>query len=177
MWQLIAGPVLGVIGGLMTRWLDIKAEKQKAEERDKERGHELAVMDKEYILAERQARHESDMRIEEDDAKSFGQSYRVFSERLSEGVKLTKTQTNWALACDVFNRIIRPISTVYYQLGVAVLFSWSAWELRRRGIDAMTTEQISRVVSEIIYSIIAMAETTLFWWFGIRGSSKRGIAQ
>ena len=178
MWQLIAGPILGVVGGLMTRWLDIKAEKQKAEERDKERGHELAIMDKEFVLAERKATHESDLRIEEDDAASFGKSYEMFTERIvPEGARLTRTQTNFALGCDMINRLIRPLATIYYQLGVAVLFSWAAWELHRRGVDALTTEQLGKVTSEIIYSIIAMAETTLFWWFGIRGASKRGLAK
>lgn len=174
MIQLILGPILGTVGGLFTKWLDLKAEKQKAAERDKERAHELTVMDREYTLAEKKLKIESDLKMDEQDAAAFGESYKIFTDKLTpDGAKLKGKQLSFALFIDGFNRLVRPASTVYYQLGVAVLFSWSAWELHLRGVDALTTEQFGGIVTDIIYSIIAMAETTLFWWFGIRGSSPR----
>ena len=178
MWQLILGPILGTVGGLFNRWLDLKGEKQKAEEREKERGHELAVMDKEYALAERKATLEASIRESEADARAFEASYQFANERLlPDGTKLTPGQRWLALGVDAFTRLIRPTSTVWYQLALAGVFVWSALELRRRGMDALSAEQLGTLVSEIVYSIVAIAETTLFWWFGIRGTSKRGAAK
>jgi hypothetical protein len=174
MWQLILGPLLGTAGGLLTKWIDLKEKKIDLEEKQREREHELAVMEKEYILAEKKMTVESSLRLSEQDAATFNESYKIFTDKLTpDGAKLTKKQLSLTLLVDAFNRLIRPISTVYYQLGVAALFSWSAWELHIRGVDALTAEQFGAITTEIIFSIIGMAQTTLFWWFGIRGGSSR----
>ena len=173
MWQLILSPIIGLFGGFLTKWMDLKAEKQKADERAAERSHELLVMDKEYLLAEKKMKVESDLKVEELDAAALGESYKMFTDKMvPDGTKFTRKQISWALVIDGFNRIIRPISTIYYQLLVAVLFSWSAWELHVRGVDALTTAQFGVLVTEIIFSIIGMAQTTLFWWFGTRPKKK-----
>lgn len=175
MWQLILGPILGTVGGLFNRWIDLKGEKQKADEREKERSHELAVMDKEYAIAERRATLEASIRESEADARAFEASYQFANDRLlPEGSKLSPAQRWLALGVDAFSRLIRPMSTVWYQLALGGVFVWSALELRQRGLEALSAEQFGALVSEIIYSIVALAETTLLWWFGIRGTSKRG---
>lgn len=175
MWQLILGPILGTVGGLFNRWIDLKGEKQKAEERKEERAHELAVMDKEYALAERRATLEASIRESEADARAFEASYQFANDRLlPEGSKLSPAQRWLALGVDAFSRLIRPMATVWYQLALGGVFVWSALELRQRGLEALSAEQFGALVSEIIYSIVALAETTLLWWFGIRGTSKRG---
>lgn len=174
MWQLILGPILGTFGGLLNRWLDLKGEKQKAEERKEERAHELLVMDKEYALAERKATLEASMRQDEIAAESFSDSYKFANERLlPEGTKLTPGQKWLALAIDAFTRLIRPAATVWYQFALTGVFVWAAMELKRRGLSALTSEQFGALTAEIIYSIVGLAETTLLWWFGIRGPSKK----
>lgn len=175
MWQLILGPVLGTFGGLLNRWIDLKGEKQKADERDKERSHELAVMDKEYALAERRATIEAAMRESEADARAFEASYQFQNDKLlPSGSKLSPAQRWLALGVDAFSRMIRPMATVWYQLVLGGVFIWAALELKRRGLEAMSSNQLGLLVSDLVYSIVGLAETTLLWWFGIRGISKRG---
>lgn len=174
MWQLILGPILGTVGGLFNRWLDLKGEKQKADERDKERAHELAVMEKEFVLAERKATIEAAIRESEAAARAFEASYQFQNDKLlPDGSKLSPAQRWLALAIDAFSRLIRPASTVWYQLVLAGVFIWAALELRRRGLEALTSKQLGLLVADLVYSIVALAETTLLWWFGIRGLSKR----
>ncbi len=168
MWQLILGPVLGTFGGLVQKFFE-------GREKAAERQHELAVMDKEAELADRRLKIEQEIKTEQFDAAAFAASYNFANDRLlPEGAKLSKLQTWVALLVDSFSRLIRPMATVWYQLALAGVFCWAAYELNRINASVLDPEEMQTIVREIVFSIIGTSETVLFWWFGIRGMSKRG---
>jgi hypothetical protein len=41
------------------------------------------------------------------------------------------------------------------------------------GGQIFTAEEAGKIFREVAYSIVGMAETTLFWWYGIRRMSKK----
>ncbi len=175
MWQLILGPVLGVFGSAIEKWFALKEVQEKAKEKALDRAHELAVMEKESDLALKRITVEAEVKQSQAEQESFKTSYSFDSDRLTpDGAKLSRGMLWFTVIGDFFCKMIRPVSTVWYQLAVAAIFSWSALELRRRGVEALTTEEFGAVFSHIIYSVIGMAETTLFWWYGIRRMSTAG---
>jgi len=168
MWQLILGPLLGTIGGIATKWMEGKEKKA-------DRAHELAVMDKEAELADRRLKMEGELKREEMDAASFSASYQFNNDNLTpEHVKLSKGQLWLAIFVDALNRLIRPLMTVWYQFALAGCFIWAALLLQRLGVGALDVKEAQGMMHEIVYSVIGTAETILLWWFGIRGTSKRG---
>lgn len=167
MWQMILGPVLGAVGGLATKWLDSR-------EKEKDRAHELAVMDREAELADRRLKIEGELRREEAAEASFAASYQFNNERLvPEGAKLSKGQMWLAVFIDALTKSIRPCSTILYQFAIMGIFVWCAVELRRLNIDKLNPDEIHAIFREVIYTIIGTGETILLWWFGIRGTSRK----
>lgn len=168
MWQLILGPVLGTFGGIIQKYLESK-------EKAAERKHELDIMDKEAELADRRLKIEQEIKREQADAAAFSASYNFVNDRLlPDGGKLSKGQVWIALLVDALSRLIRPVATIWYQLALAGVFCWAAYELNRINAGLLDPTEMQAIVHEIIFSIIGTAETILLWWFGIRGMSKRG---
>lgn len=164
MWQLILGPIVGFLGSTVQKYFE---QKEKAADR----AHELAIMDREADYADRRLKVEQEMAVEKADAAAFGASYRYANDQLlPAGQKLTRGQTWLALLIDAFTKLIRPATTTWYQVAVAGVFAWCAWKVGGK-IDQAVASQIMK---EVIFSIIGLAETTLLWWYGIRGMSKRG---
>lgn len=167
MWQLILGPILGTAGGLVQKWFDSR-------EKVADRAHELALMDKEIAMADKRADIEKELAREAADSAAFSSSYQYANESLLPGdVKLNSKQTWLALGVEALTRSIRPVATIWYQLALAGVFSWTAYELSKVNGAMLDPTKMQGMLTEIVYSIIGTAETTLFWWFGIRGTSRR----
>lgn len=177
MWQLILGPILGIAGSVIEKVAEYKEAKLKAEERAKDRAHDLLVMDKEAELAIKKSTIEGQIRQDAAEQKTFSDSYKFNNDKLlPEDANLTPKQLNWIVAIEVLSKAIRPLTTVWYQLLIAVIFGWSAWQLVDAGSEAFSEKEIAGIFKEIIYSIIAMGETTLLWYYGIRRMSKKKAA-
>lgn len=174
MWQLIAAPILGIIGGAIEKYHEYKQEQLKAKERALDRQHELAVMDKEATLALKKLTVEGEIKQQAAEQQVFADSYKFNNDKLIPAdAKLSKTQLNWVVAVEVISKAVRPLSTIWYQVLIAVIFGWSAWKL----VDASTTvfsmKEIAEIYRQIVFSILGMGETTLLWWYGIRRMSKK----
>jgi hypothetical protein len=164
----IIGPLLGGLLGLGTKWLE---SKEKAADRQ----HELAVMDKEAGLASARLKLEGELKMEEADANAFAASYKFDNERLTpEGSKLSKGQLWLAIFIDALSKSVRPMSTIVYTGATFTILIWCMVTLNRAGQQGLTQTEMSQLVREVIYAIVYTSETILFWWFGIRGPSRRG---
>lgn len=174
MWQLIMGPILGIVGSGIEKFAEHKQAQLKAEERAKDRAHELLFMDKEAELALKKSTVEGQIRQDAAEQQTFSDSYKFNNSKLlPDDANLTPKQLGWIVAVEVFSKSIRPLSTVWYQLLIAVVFGWSAWQLVDAGTAAFSQKEIASIFKEIVFSIIAMGETTLLWWYGIRRMSKK----
>ncbi len=176
MWQLILGPILGLVGSGVEKFYELKTEKLKSEERARDRAHELSVMRLEGEQAINKVTVEGQIRQDEAAAKNFSDSYSFANDKLiPDDADLTRRQLNWLVAVEVISKMIRPLSTLWYQVLVAIVFGWSAWRLVGvgAGADVFTAKEAAGIFREVVFSIIGMAETTLFWWYGIRRMSKK----
>jgi hypothetical protein len=173
-WQLILGPILGLVGSGIEKYTEHRKEVLKAEEREKDRKHELAVMSMEADLALKRTTVEGAIRKAEGEQKTFDASYHFANDKLlPEGQTLTEKQTNWIVAVEVISKAIRPLSTIWYQVLVAAIFSWSAYTLVNASAEILSQQEVAGIYKEVVFSIIGMAETTLLWWYGIRRMSKK----
>lgn len=164
----IIGPILGGLLGLGTKWLE-------GREKAADRSHELAVMDKEAALAASRLKLEGELRMEEADASAFAASYKFDNERLTpEGSRLSKGQLWLAIGIDALSKSVRPMSTIVYTGATFTILIWCLVSLNRAGQAGLTQAEMAQIVREVIYAIVYTSETILFWWFGIRGPSKRG---
>lgn len=174
MWQLIIGAVTGFLGPIVTQWFHLKEERLKAEERAKDRIHELAVIDKEGEWATKRLTIEGEIRAEEAAQQSFAASYQFGNENLiPDGAKLTPKQMNWVVRVEVFSKAIRPFTTVYYNIVFAVLYSVLAWQIVKTGQVFLSSKESIDIFRECTYSMIGLTETCTLWWYGARKMSKR----
>ena len=174
MWQLILGPVLGIIGSFSEKFFEHKQAVLEASERQKDRDHDLNVMKAEGDLADKRLRVEGEMTVNRIDAETFGENYKNANTSLvPKDAELTKTQLSWVLAVEIFCKLIRPCTTVMYQVGIAAIFGWAAWNIMDTGGDFFSGDEFSEMFKHLVYSIIGLAETTLLWWYGIRRMSKK----
>jgi hypothetical protein len=174
MLQLILGPVLGIVGGALEKFTEFKTKQLEMAERALERAHDLAIITKEADILYKQVTLQGEIEVNRIDAESFKDSYKMHSDSLiTEGTKLTEKQVSRILLVELFSRIIRPLSTVLYQVFLAVIFGWAAWNLAQQGSSVFAGSEFKGMFKEMVYSIIGMAETTLFWYFGVRRMSKK----
>jgi hypothetical protein len=174
MWQLIAGPLFGLIGSGVEKWAEHKENQRKDAERREERKHELDVMQFELdnaVTLEKLRGNEKRMTI---DQQVFGDNIKAAAVSLiPEGQKLEGWMLGLTVCTEVFCKAVRPTSTVFYQIFVAAIFTWAAYNAVQQGAEVFAPEEYAQIVKEVIYSVIGMAETTLFWWYGIRRMSKK----
>jgi len=177
-WQLIAGPLFGILGGALEKFTEYKTKQLEMEERALDRAHDLAVLDKEAEIALKQVTIQGEIEVNRMDAQAFSDSYKMHSDSLiPEGAKLTSKQISRVLWVELFSRIIRPLATTLYQVFLACIFGWAAWNLAQTGSTMFDSSEFRVMFKEMIYSIIGMAETTLFWYFGVRRMSKKKAHQ
>ena len=173
-WQLIAGPILGLIGSGVEKLAEHKENQRKAKERDLDRKHELSVMQFEIDNAVSLKKLEGSEDRKTIDQKMFGENLKTTSKLLvPEGQKLEGWMLGLFVVIDAFSKSVRPVSTVFYQAFVAGIFVWAADNATRLGVEIFTPKEYVEFVNQVIYSVIGMAETTLFWWYGIRRMSKK----
>ncbi len=174
MWQLILGPILGLVGSGIEKFSEYKSDQLKSAEREKDRAHELAVMEKEVDLALKKTTVEGKIRQEVAAQATFDASYHFANDKLiPENAELSRGQLGWIVAVDVLSKSIRPLSTIWYQLMIAAIFGWSAWKLANASVEVFSLQEISSIYKEVVFSIIGLGETTLLWWYGIRRMSKK----
>jgi hypothetical protein len=175
MWQVILGAVTGFLGPVITQYFDLQKEKLKAEERAKDRAHELATIDKEGEWAAKKLTIEGDIRSAVAAEQSFAASYNFANDKLiPDDAKLTEKQLSWVIRIELFSKAVRPMITSYYTLAFTVMYAAFAYQCVQAGSDFFSTEEARVIFRESTYSIIGMTETTGLWWYGARLLSKRG---
>lgn len=170
---LISGALGGVLG-LAQKWLDLKAEKAKAEEAEKVRAHELAVMEKENQYALDRIAAEERVAETESAGRAFEASQRYGNESLlPKDVKLTASQTWWLVVVEAISRAIRPVTTIYYQLAVAGVFGWAAWTLAQTNNLALSPETASKIIVDTVETVLYLSAMTVGWWYGVSPTRKK----
>ena len=149
------GSILGLAGGIINRFIDIKA---KAGERE----FELLKLDKErdYMKEEYAARNqiatiEGEARVEANAYTAMAESYKFAA----------PTSSNDAV--DKITRTIRPILTVLFFLFTCIVFGYVTFLIG----DIKTSfdpNEILTIWKQIIEWVFFQAGVSIGWWFAMR---------
>lgn len=188
--ETILGGVTGLIGNVVTGWMNYKTMKAKNE-------HEVAM-----LKAESEAmKLEAEMNIKITEAKIQGeveladtQAYiesqksgqtRYFSDRwvdklLSVDGKVSKWFALLAAILIAFmfgivdwlRGFMRPALTLYLT-GMSTVITYMAWEIMQKyGMEQMSVDQALGVYNNVITIIIYLTVSCVTWWFGDRRMEK-----
>jgi len=176
-------PIIGGITGLWGSKIEKKHELEKARVdldilKENNRLQE-SLADKEYNRLVKVSEIEQEKLDTLTSADTLKASYEVFSSPMvPEGTKLTGGKLWIALLVDTFNNLIRPFSTMYYQLLLGCLMGYTIYYLNTYASSMFTTEATKEHLILMFFAILDMilfqASMSLGWWFGNRGMSTRG---
>lgn len=181
-WTALS-PILGGITGLLGSWVEKRYELQKSKvdlDTLKE-NNRLAesLADKEYSRLVKIAEIDVEKLNVTADSDALQASYNVFTAPMTPaGTPLSGGKLWLALLIDSFNNLVRPFSTVYYQVLLGGLTMYTVYYLNTYAPGMLTTDEMKLQLLAILFSIIDMilflASMSLGWWFGNRGMSVRG---
>jgi len=176
-------PIIGGITGLWGSKIEKKHELEKAKVdldilRENNRLQE-SLADKEYNRLVKVSEIEQEKLDTLSATDTLKASYEIFtSPMVPAGTKLTGGKLWIALACDTFNNLIRPFSTMYYQLLLGSLMVYTIYYINTYASTMFTSDSTKEHLILMFFAILDMvlfnASMSLGWWFGNRGMSIRG---
>lgn len=169
MWNLILGPVIGLVGSGLTKWLDQRAE-------DAKRAHELSMlranaelMAQEWAQRTKVAEVEAAGKVEVADSEAFGEAVKAEAVRYSAGVKASSAQAWLLFLLDFMRGIVRPALTLYLCIIATMLYLDSKALAQHVPSDPNFA---AAQVAEIRTRLLFMAEAVVMYWFGMRSGKK-----
>lgn len=170
MWNLLIGPLVGLGGSALTKWLDNRAEEGK-------RAHELAMvkanaelMAQEWAQRTKVAEVEAAGRVEVADSEAFGEAVRAEAQRYSAGVKANGPQAWLLFLLDFLRGIVRPALTLYLCVIVTMLYLDSQEVSSHLPQDpALAQAQVAMIREKLLF----MTEAVVMFWFGMRTKSSK----
>lgn len=181
--SVLAGGATGLIGSVVTTGFNFFNQKQKNK-------HDLAVLEMESkILIE-----ETKAEILVTEAKVTGEIQNTEAETFRDSVQQSAVKalsektltslaenkgTRWIAAfialllgiLDFVKGMIRPSVTVY-MLILITLFYLSAKEIVDKAGVEMSLTEAQALMQHIVFTVLYIATTIIFWWFGERGPAR-----
>ena len=154
------GGIIGLAGGIASKWLEYKTIGQKLEfekqmalirtrEMSMELQHAIAMADKQMEISQVEGE------IQRDVAEMA-----AFTESQKAGQKL---YGGWV---DQLRGTMRPFITTYLLLGSSLLTILLWWTLG--GLDAFPPEKLQDLFVHLVDSSVFLTITAVLWWFGTR---------
>jgi hypothetical protein len=167
-----AGGVVGFLGGLFTKFIEWKKEKELAEREIEamklKQQHELAMQDQERqtmkLEAESAAALAKITAWKETETAAYGAlaaAHESDRRAYAEG-----GQSGWFILVDVARGLVRPMVTVY---SVAALTGLAVWLYEPAFMDAETRRN---TFAALINATVFIATSAVGYWFGTRQSGK-----
>lgn len=168
MWNLILGPVIGLVGSGLTKWLDQRAE-------DAKRAHELSMlranaelMAQEWAQRTKVAEVEAAGKVEVADSEAFGEAVKAEAVRYSAGVKASSAQAWLLFLLDFMRGIVRPALTLYLCIIATMLYLDASDIVRGIPVDPVKAQAQVELIQD---KLLMMTEAVVFFWFGLRSKS------
>lgn len=162
--NLVGGSLLGVIGGWVTKWLDIKAEALKFEHEVALKRVDAEIMQQEWAARTKVAEVEAAGKVEAAEAEAFGESVKAEAIRYSDGVQATSKQAWLLISLDTLRGAVRPVLTLYLCVLTTMLWVRAAQILPPN----YETAWAQNMVQEISMKILWLADVAVAFWFGSR---------
>lgn len=165
-----SGGVFGLVGTLVGAWSKYKERQQQAEERDRERGHELALIGLQMEQGDRETENELAIVRATTDANMRTGSYQM--PITTQGVP------DWVNAA---RSLFRPFLTLLLNVAqcVVVLYLINALGDEAATINiVMEGESVAAdLLRYSVHSLMFAANTATVWWFGDRALTPPGAKQ
>jgi hypothetical protein len=177
-----SGPIglfLGGIFGLGQKYMDMRAEKLKSEERARDRAHELAVIDREADRAEVLANIKYNETVDAAQLTAMSASHKFDKATYSTGL-IDRVSNKFVrgllvtmmVSVDYFRGMVRPATTAYYQGLQLFLAVWATQVLSQAfssGVLSFDVDQFAlATLLKLVDATIAGAAATLAWYFTSR---------
>lgn len=162
--NLIGGSLLGVVGGWVTKWLDIKSEALRFEHEIALKKVDAEIMAQEWAARTKVAEVEAAGKVGEAEAEAFGRAVQAEAIRYSEGVQATSKQAWLLVGLDVLRGVVRPGLTLYLCVLTTLLYI-KATALLPTIYDPSWAQNM---VQEISMKILWLADVAVAFWFGSR---------
>lgn len=168
MWNLILGPIIGLLGSGVTKWLDQRAE-------DSKRAHELAMlhanaelMAQEWAQRTKVAEVEAAGKVEVADSEAFGEAVKAEAIRYSAGVRASSAQAWLLFLLDFLRGIVRPALTLYLCVIATMLYLDAQSIIRFYPVDVAKAQAQVELIQD---KLLMMTEAVVFFWFGLRSKA------
>jgi hypothetical protein len=189
MLETILGGLTGLLGSIVTGFLNYKTLKVKNEHEEKMVALETAAMKEEakMQIAIKKAEIEGEVELADAQAYIEGQkagNQKAFSDQWIDKLfsiegKLRFVSTPAALLLamafgfvDFLRGLMRPGLTLYLT-GMTTVITWMAWDImQKHGLDTMTVQQAIDIYHQVITIVIYLTVTCICWWFADRRMAK-----
>jgi hypothetical protein len=168
----VLGGITGVVGGWLKNRHDLKVMALKSRERQKERDHDIKIMDKEASAAEALATISMEEKKFAADMDTLKES--IKADRATYSEKWADKISGWPAAIaagfmsfvDFIRGLIRPSVTVYFCYQLARLWR----DVKATFLIKMSENaELGNVLAvRIVDTILFLAGTSVGWWFGTR---------
>jgi hypothetical protein len=165
MWNLVLGPIIGLAGSGITKWLDQKAEAQKFTHELALRKADAELMAQEWAQRTKVAEVEAAGRVEVADSEAFGEAVKSEAIRYSAGVRANGKQAWLLFLLDFLRGIVRPGLTIYLCVIATMLYLDAAEVLKFQPIDPVKAQAQVELIQD---KLLMMTEAVVMFWFGMR---------
>ncbi len=173
--SVVSGGVTGVIGSAITGVMDYKNKQlQYKHELDMERAAR-ETMEAEWAQRAKVAEIEGQTKVETAELEAFSESIRSDKATYSSGIAFDKLKGGWLYALlmvlvDFLRGIIRPASTILFIAMTFVMYFSLKARTEAAGSDP---KALMDLYSQVVTVTLYLATTTVCWWFGARGLSRK----
>ena len=108
------GAIIGALGGLANRWLDLKSKQMDLEDKKAERAHQLSILEKEIAGQAQVASIEGEAKVEASAYEALGASYAA--DKATYGIKLV----------DGIRSLMRPAITFAFMF-IVLYVNYCVW--------------------------------------------------
>ena len=164
--SVLSGGATGLIGSLLTGWLDLKKQALMFNHEVKMVELEQETLQMEITGKVRIAEEEGEAARDVADAEALSTSHLADRATYSAG---KAKESPWFVFVDVVRGLIRPGITLYLAAVVTIMYMDMQEVLNSVGISNLQNpSEILGLYREITLSIIYVTTTVILWWFGTR---------
>jgi len=187
--DVLLGGLTGLLGNVLTGWMNLKTMKAKNEHEAKMIALETAAMKEEAKMQIAITKTEIEGAVELADSAAYMQSIKVgnqamFSEKWVDRLFNVEGKIGKFFAIpagiliamafgfvDWLRGIMRPGITLYLT-GMSTVITWMAWNImKQHGID-ITSDQAVGIYNQTTSIVIYLTSSCILWWFGDRRTAK-----
>lgn len=157
------GAIVGAVGGLANRWLDLKAKAMEIADRANQRAHELALRDKDLEALKVETTGKMEVATLEAAAKSEQAGFDALRASYAHDSSFGNTKT------DILRKLVRPVITLFF-MGIVAYVNYHIL-LVLKVAQTLGKEEVMEILRWTLFE----ASVVIGWWFAQRPSEGNAI--